>query len=106
MARKKTWQKLIDQVLEGKTASVDLAKPYVKPSDVVDYLERVVGLVQGESERNGWQVDFWLPFIRDGGEPKIRETVVGNHTYKDEVYPFMFEGTWYYGTQCFRKNGE
>jgi hypothetical protein len=106
MAKKKTWQKLIDQVIAGELDSVDLSKPYVKPSDVVDYLENGLGLVQGEIEKNGWQVDFWLPFIRDGEKPKIRETVIDNRTYTDEIYPFMLEGTWYYGAQCFRSNNE
>ena len=51
----------IQQLLNGKTDTIVLE--YVRPDDVIVYLENLTGedVEYSDMECNGWQFDFWIP---------------------------------------------
>lgn len=50
----------IQSVIEGDQKSVQLF--YVRPSDVVDYMEELGGEWDEDLNPNGWSWDYWTKF--------------------------------------------
>lgn len=48
----------INSVLDGKTEIVELL--YVRPYDVISYMESIGGLYEEGIETNGWEWDYWF----------------------------------------------
>lgn len=75
-------EELIDSIVYGHEYKVDLKG--LAPNLAVEYLE-TLGYEKGEMETNGWQVDFWVSFTKDGATT------------------LEFSGDWYYGTQSLQE---
>ncbi|UNA02042.1 hypothetical protein PVA8_355 [Vibrio phage PVA8] len=66
----------IEKIEAGSTSSYSVQE--FTPCDVVNYMQEI-GYEAQDLETNGWQVDFWQEFTKDGCK-KI-----------------CFNGSWYFG---------
>ncbi len=56
--------KNIDSVVKGEKNSVKIL--YVRPNDVIEYLESLGHNIDKDIDTNGWQWDYWITFDVEG----------------------------------------
>lgn len=60
--------KSIDEDHSGDLKEIDLSDSDFNPFALCNYLEEL-GYEKGIQDDNGWQLDFWIPFRKDGHTP-------------------------------------
>ena len=70
----------IQSVLDGTIKQIGLL--YVRPNDIIVYIESIGGKNNDDFETNGWQWDYWLTLTIDNKKYSIS----GDGYYGDTVY--------------------
>lgn len=63
-----TFLETIDKSDSEELRSIDLSDSMFNPYTLCEYLEEL-GYEKGTQDDNGWQLDFWIPFRKDGHTP-------------------------------------
>lgn len=59
---------LIDKGEAAELREIDLSDSGFNPYTLCEYMEEL-GYEEGTQDENGWELDFWIPFRKDGHTP-------------------------------------